>query len=49
MNRSDRNVDHIDRLELAGDTDCQTFMGELSISGKRPAIFHRERRSAIGS
>src|SRR5262249_12367907 len=24
-----QNVDHIDRLELAGDTDRQTFMGEL--------------------
>ena len=29
MKRSDRNVDHIDRLELAGDTDRQTFVGEL--------------------
>src|SRR5262249_32973347 len=24
-----QNVDHIDRLELAGDTDRQTFVGEL--------------------
>jgi hypothetical protein len=24
-----QNVDHIDRLELAGDTDRQAFMGEL--------------------
>ena len=29
MNRSDQNVDHIDRLELAGDTDRQTFVAEL--------------------
>ena len=24
-----QNIDHIDRLELAGDTDCQAFMSEL--------------------
>ena len=24
-----QNVDHIDRLELAGDTDRQAFMGKL--------------------
>ena len=24
-----QNIDHIDRLELAGDTDRQAFVGEL--------------------
>src|SRR5215469_1833085 len=28
-----QNVDHIDRFELAGDTDRQTFVGELVASG----------------
>src|SRR3984893_15464766 len=29
MKRIGQNVDHVDRLELAGDTDRQAFMGEL--------------------
>src|SRR4051794_15136974 len=31
-----QNVDHIDRLELAGDTDGQAFMGELGTDTEHP-------------
>src|SRR5260370_18596476 len=33
-----QNVDHIDRLELAGDTDRQTFVGELVEHVEQPAL-----------
>ena len=33
-----QNVDHIDRLELAGDTDRQAFMGELVEHVKHPVL-----------
>jgi hypothetical protein len=33
-----QNVDHIDRLELAGDTDRQTFVGELVEHVEHPVL-----------
>jgi hypothetical protein len=33
-----QNVDHIDRLELAGDTDRQTFVGELVEHVEHPIL-----------
>src|SRR5216684_2956992 len=33
-----QNIDHIDRLELAGDTDRQTFMGELVEHVEHPIL-----------
>ena len=33
-----QNVDHIDRLELAGDTDRQAFMGELVEHVEHPVL-----------
>src|SRR5258706_3552627 len=33
-----QNVDHIDRLELAGDTDRQAFMGELVEQVEHPVL-----------
>ncbi len=33
-----QNVDHIDRLELAGDTDRQAFMGELVEHVEHPIL-----------
>ena len=36
-----QNVDHIDRLELAGDTDRQAFMGELVEHVEHPASSRR--------
>ena len=33
-----QNVDHIDRLELAGDTDHQTFVGELVEHVEHPIL-----------
>src|SRR5262249_55743319 len=38
MKRSDRNVDHIDRFEFAGDTDRQAFMGELVEHVEHPIL-----------
>src|SRR5262249_44128778 len=44
-----QNVDHIDRLELAGDTDRQAFMGEpsstLSIRYLRPSWVRSSTKS----
>ena len=33
-----QNVDHIDRLELAGDTDRQAFVGELVEHVEHPIL-----------
>ena len=33
-----QNVDHIDRLELAGDTDRQTFVAELVEHVEHPVL-----------
>ena len=33
-----QNADHIDRLELAGDTDRQAFMGELVEHVEHPIL-----------
>src|SRR5262249_37760074 len=33
-----QNIDHIDRLELAGDTDRQAFMGELVEHVEHPIL-----------
>jgi hypothetical protein len=33
-----QNVDHVDRLELAGDTDRQAFMSELVEHVERPIL-----------
>jgi len=33
-----QNVDHIDSLELAGDTDRQTFVGELVEHVEHPVL-----------
>ena len=33
-----QNVDHIDRLELAGDTNGQTFVGELVEHVEHPVL-----------
>jgi hypothetical protein len=33
-----QNIDHIDRLELAGDADRQTFVGELIEQVEHPVL-----------
>jgi hypothetical protein len=38
MKQVGQNVDHIDRLELAGDTDRQTFVGELVEHVEHPIL-----------
>src|SRR5262245_54891829 len=39
-----QNVDHIDRLELAGDTDRQTFVGELVEHGPPLSVGRLDNR-----
>src|SRR6185503_15016312 len=38
IKRVGQNVDHVDRLELAGDTDRQAFMGELVEHVEHPIL-----------
>jgi hypothetical protein len=38
MKEVGQNVDHIDRLELTGDTDRQAFMGELVEHVEHPIL-----------
>ena len=41
-----QNVDHIDRLELAGNTDRQAFMAELVEHVEHPILASIGRRTA---
>src|SRR5919201_3091243 len=43
-----QNVDHIDRLKLAGDTDRQAFMGELVEHVEHPMLPERRTGATLG-